>query len=183
MTKRIDARNVSISGRRVLFDTNIWLFLNGYSNEASRKTTIYSEAYKQLLENDNVIIINDYVLGEFCNRSCKIEYENHKSCSEKPDEFPSFKRYRATSEFAPAMESVRDTCLNIIDDCEFVPVDGGHYKITDVLMQFCRGNLDFTDLILADYCSSESAVLMTDDFDFAGRGMEIITANPKILRS
>jgi len=122
-------------------------------------------------------------LGEFCNRSCKIEYESHRSSSEKPDQFLPFKRYRKTAEFAPVMESVRDTCLNIIDGCEFVPIGGGHYKITDVLTRYCSGSLDFTDLILADYCSSETVVLMTDDFDFAGLGMEIITANPRMLRS
>jgi hypothetical protein len=43
--------------------------------------------------------------------------------------------------------------------------------------------LDFTDLITANYCSSEGVVLMTDDFDFAGSGLEIITANWKLLNS
>jgi len=63
MTKPINARNVSISGRRVLFDTNIWLFLNGYSNEARHKANIYSEAHKRLIENGNVIVVNDYLFG------------------------------------------------------------------------------------------------------------------------
>lgn len=165
-----------------MFDANIWLFLNGYSNEAREKTNVYSEAYKRLLNNENTIVVNDYVLGEYCNRSCKIEYENQRNSSEAPEQFPSFKRYRGTREFLPVMESVRDTCLNIIDDCEFLPVGAGHYKIADVLKRFCDGALDFSDLIAADYCLAEKIVLMTDDFDFAGTPIEIITANRRLLK-
>jgi len=181
MTKPIDAQKISIQGRRVLFDTNIWLMVNGYSNAVRKKSDTYSEAYSALLKNDNTVIINDYVIGEYCNRSCKIEYENHKQSSPAPDAFPHFKQYRKSQEFQSVMESVRDTCLNLIDDCEFLPVHGGQYKITDVLGRYCDGTLDFSDIIMADYCTSESLVLMTDDADYAGCGLEIITANRRLL--
>jgi hypothetical protein len=138
MTKRIDAKSVAFIGRRVLFDTNIWLFLNGYSNEAKNRTDVYSEAYRRLLENENTIVVNDYILGEYCNRTCKIEYELLRKASDDPDSFPSFKRYRSTSEFAPVMGSVRDTCLNMIDDCEFLPISQKHYKIADILNSIFR---------------------------------------------
>lgn len=182
MTKAIDARSVSITGRRVLFDTNIWLLLNGYSNADRRRTEIYSLAHKLLLQNGNTIIVNDYVLGEYCNRSCKIDYELAKSESENPSEFPSFKKYRKSQDFVSVMESIRDTCLNLVDDCEFVPVGGGHYRVTDILSRFCGGELDFSDLILSDFCSSEGLVLMTDDADFAECNFEIITANRRLLQ-
>lgn len=181
MTKLIDASKVAIKGRKVLFDTNIWLLLNGFSNSAKKKSDVYSEAHKVLLQNDNTIVINDYVIGEFCNRSCKLEYESHKNASNDPNAFPYFKEYRKSSDFQPVMESVRDTCLNLIEECEFLPVHGGQYKITDVLGRYCDGTLDFTDLILADYCSAETMILMTDDADFAGCGLEVITANRRLL--
>jgi predicted nucleic acid-binding protein len=182
MNKPIDAKNVSLKQRRILFDTNIWLILNGYSNQAKYRTEAYSEAHKRLLQNDNTIVVNDYILGEFCNRSCKIEYETHRNAANDVN-FPAFKRYRNTNNFLSVMESVRDTCLNIIEDCEFLAVSGGHYKITDILGRFCDGELDFSDLIMTDYCKSEKFVLMTDDFDFADCGIEIITANRKLLKS
>ncbi|MBR1235736.1 hypothetical protein [Bradyrhizobium sp. AUGA SZCCT0182] len=181
MSKTIDAKAVSIKGRRVLFDANIWLILNGYSGSAPHRADIYSESYKKLLANGNTVVVNDYILGEYCNRCCKLEYESHKRCSDNPDRFPSYKEYRKTREFLPVMESVRDDCLNILDDCEFVAVKGDHYDIAEILNKFCDGSMDFTDMITTKYCASEDVVLMTDDRDFVGCNLEIITANKRLL--
>lgn len=181
MTKLIDARNIpECEGKKILFDTNIWLLIEGYSNEAKHRSAIYSAAYKAMLQRGAKIVTNDYVIGEFFNRSAKIEYDT--ALRDMEDERPSFKAYRCKPDFRDKMEGIRDTCLNIIDDCEFVSVSGGHYDIADVLGECSAGLIDFTDKILKDFCTKENAWLLTDDADFADCGITIVTANPRLLK-
>jgi predicted nucleic acid-binding protein len=182
MTEVLDANAVSLTGRRILFDTNVWIFIFDFNAvSVPFKMKAYSGAYKSLLQSDNSIVVNDYIIGEFCNRCTRILYESDKAASADPNSFPSYKRYRQTERFRSAMESVRDTCLNIIDDHEFVNTCGAHYEVRDVLATFCDGRLDFSDLVIIDFCRTEDLYLMTDDADFRGRGLKLITANKHLL--
>ena len=70
MSEVISAKNVAISKKRVLFDTNIWIFINGFgANSAQHRADIYSDAYAALIKNENTIVLNDYVLAEFFSKS------------------------------------------------------------------------------------------------------------------
>src|SRR4051794_3427082 len=135
MSKITDVASVAIEKSRVLFDTNVWIMINGFGADALKhKASLYSAGYKRLIERENSIVLNNYVLGEFFNRCSKIEYEiamaEHESDSSR---FPSFKVYRKSAEFRPVLESIQDTCLNMLDDCEFRSVDGEHYDIRSIV--------------------------------------------------
>lgn len=182
MSKIIDVRGLSLAKARVLLDANIWIILNGFgANTAQYRVEMYSTAYKILLGNDNTIVVNDYVLGEFFNRCAKLEYEIKKAELDTAGvPIPNFKAFRRSEEFAPALESIRDTCLNILDDCEFLPVSGKHYKIEAIVRRCCSECADFSDLVLTEFCRNEGIYVMTDDADYADAGVDIITANKKM---
>jgi hypothetical protein len=186
MTEVINTSDLKeVEGKRILFDANIWIMVEGFSASANQhKVNLYSSAYG-LLRQKNQILINDYVLGEFCNRCAKLEFDAHVAALELPaGSFqPQFKRFRQTPEFAGAMESVRDTCLNLLDDCVFVPAAAGEYHIDELLNEFCAGRLDFSDLVLREFCRKQDAMLMTDDADFAGCDLTLITANKWLLKA
>jgi predicted nucleic acid-binding protein len=184
MSEIIDASSVSLSGSRILFDTNIWILIFDFdARSVPHKMEAYSDAYGKLLKSGNTIIINDYILGEFCNRCTRIQYETDKRNSNNPAAFPNYKEYRGSDEFRGTMEAVRDTCLNIVDDHEFVGVADAHYDISTVIETFCDGGLDFSDIILTEFCKRENLYLMTDDRDFGGRGLRVITANRRLLQA
>jgi hypothetical protein len=177
-TDIIDTKSVSIRGQRVLFDANIWILINGFgADSAKHRANLYSATYKTLLAGENRIVTNDYVLGEVFNRCAKLEYAIHKQTDPT---IPPMKVYRQTAAFAPALESVRDTCLNILDESEFVSVCGDHYKIGEVVSGCCSQCADFTDLVLIGFCRQENLYVMTDDADYSGSGIGIITANKKM---
>jgi len=179
MSKVINASNVSISSSRVLFDSNIWILIEGFCGASQdHRTTVYSGAYKKLLQNGNTIVVNDYVLGEFCNRCTKFEYEVMK---EADAALPHYKVYRKSPEFRWVMESVRDTCLNILDGCEYISVGRSDCDMAKAVENFCSGEIDFSDIVLAEHCAKENLHLMTDDGDFHGRGVSIITANRRLI--
>lgn len=176
----IDAANITIEGKKVLFDANIWIIINGFCGEGpGAKLSVYSGAYKQLIVKKNKVVVNDYVLSEFTNRCARFEYELAKSSDPS---IGSFKSYRQSADFVPTMESVRDTCLNLIDDCEFIRVGRTELDVIRVINEASRGKLDFTDLVLMQQCLHEDLYLMTDDFDFFGTGLRLITANKKMAR-
>ncbi|SFH69660.1 hypothetical protein [Bradyrhizobium sp. cf659] len=175
----IAASAVELAGQRVLFDANVWILVNGFYPEAAkRRADAYSAAYKQLLDADNTIIVNDYVIGEVFNRCCKMEYDVAKQADPS---IPYFKKYRASDDFRSTLESVRDTCLNIVSDCEFVPVGGGHYQIADIVNACFDRCADFSDRVLIAFCAVEQLYVMTDDFDYVNSGLKIITANNRML--
>jgi hypothetical protein len=183
MSTIINAKNVTISKKRVLFDTNIWIFLNGFgANSAQFRAGVYSAAYKALIANENTIVLNDYVLSEFFNRCAKMEYDLKKGELERENaRVPHFKEYRRSVDFAPVLESIRDTCLNMLQDCEFISVAGHHYDIASIVSECCSACIDFTDLVLVGFCRKENLYMMTDDADYAGSGLDIISANQRMV--
>jgi predicted nucleic acid-binding protein len=183
MSEIIDASYVNLSGSRILLDTNVWILIFDFdARSMPYKMETYSDAYGRLLKGNNTIIVNDYILGEFCNRCTKIQYENDKRRSGNLSAFPTYKEYRSSDDFRQTMETVRDVCLNIIGDHEFVSVADAHYDIDAVIQRFSRGDIDFSDIILIDFCLKEDLYLMTDDRDFGGRGLRLITANRRLLQ-
>ena len=79
------------------------------------------------------------------------------------------------------MEAIRDTCLNILDDCHYVGVNTRAMRISEVLDECHSGQMDFSDIVLREHCLREGFSLMTDDLDYLGCGLDLITANPRML--
>ncbi|MDP4022044.1 hypothetical protein Q8W71_05380 [Methylobacterium sp. NEAU 140] len=172
-----------ISGARILFDTNIWIFINGVNQGADQnKVNDYSAAYNDLLRNGNEILVTDYVVSEFANRCIKIAYELHCQAQGIRPDPREFKKVRKSAAFEPAMDEIRQNCLDLTRDCTYISA-AGHCTIDDVINEFYSGKLDFTDIVLREFCAKEQALFMTDDGDFSDCGLTMITANKYILRN
>ena len=171
-TQIIDTSQIRFNRRKVVLDTNIWIMIQGFDLYApAKKVNAYSSAYKTLLVRENTIVINEYIIGEFCHVCAALEYESLRTSDPN---IPRFKRYRRLPEFRITLEGIRDTALHILDDCEFIPTNGKHYSATDLVQQFCEGILDFTDLVISEFCIKENFLLMSDDRDFWGQ-LDVIT--------
>jgi hypothetical protein len=172
MDEVIDASSVLLRDNRILYDTNIWIFLEfDPGNARADKVAAYSSAHKDLIEGGNTILVNDYVLGELCNRCARIEYK--RLFQDDPGMY-YFKSRRRTKDFRNSMKLIRDVCAGILQQCEFVSVSGTHYSVRQTLDQFCSGRLDFTDSLLIQFCRKEGLFLMTDDRDFLNKGIPVI---------
>ncbi|GEM_PF-6989223 len=166
MTKTIEASQVNIKKCGVLFDTNVWLMLEGFDLQAPRdKVAAYGDAYKALIKGGNQIVVNNYVLSEFCHRAGILMFEDMKDRNQSLERF-SFKTFRRKREFRPMLQEIRQRCLQILDNCDFIAVAPSHYDLDDTLDIFATGTLDFTDIIIAKFCIKENYFLMSDDKDF-----------------
>lgn len=177
MAKIYDARDgCGFSERKLLFDTNIWIAIDGV--DPRPVSGVYSDYYSSVLKSDNEIVVNDYIISEFFNRVCRL---NYKMYFPEDDKMRHFKINRKGADFRDVIESVRDSCLNMIDDCFYEPAVGVETPLMELLDVAGTGELDFTDVIILNQCKKNGYVLVTDDFDYHNCGLDIVTANRNML--
>lgn len=167
----------SLQNRTFFFDTNVWISIDG--GDPRPKFAAYSNFYGEILRSESKIVINDYVVGDFFNRSCKTIY---KLSFDDDPEFKKFKRRRVEdADFRLQIETVRDTCLNMLDDClyERAPLEPSLY--CSLVDEAAQGIMDLTDLVIREHCRQHGYVLVTHDRDYFNCDLEIVTTNQKLL--
>lgn len=168
----------TFSNKPVFFDTNVWININGFDPRPEYR--VYSDFYSSLLKKNNEVVVTDLVLSEFFNRCCKLQ---HNVCLEtKVTNERQFKKFRLSKDFQPYSESVRDTCLNIVDDCNFDQFQLSKESVSNVIEESAKGRLDYNDIVIRELCKERGYILVTHDYDFANCGFDIATANRRILK-
>lgn len=168
----------SVKGRKFFFDTNVWININGFDPRPEFR--IYSDFYKSLLEEGNSVVVSDLVVSEFHNRCCKTQ---HKICLESGvTSEQNIKRFRNLPEASDFMNSVRDTCLNLLEDCEIDQLDLKAMDLPEIIEVCAKGKLDYNDLVILKLCAARDYILVTHDRDFQNCGVEVATANRKFLK-
>jgi len=177
MTTIIDvSTGCTFEGRPFIFDTNVWIFINGF--DPRPEISMYSDFYSDVLKKQNLIVVTDQILSEYFNRACRMEYQLLYPDDRK---MRDFKRVRKTSDFQDRMESVRDTCLNMVEDNEFICTPQSANTFCDRLNEATNGVMDLTDISIREQCIERNAVLVTDDGDFADCGIDLVTGNRRLL--
>lgn len=177
MARIYDARaECPFEGKGLLFDTNVWISI--YGNDPDRDRAAYSNFYGSALSKGNRIVTCSNVISEFFNRMCKIEYELIFGRGE----YHLLKNRRKSDEdYIERVESVRDTCLSILEDCELIgdALDAGDLECQ--LNEAAKGLLDLTDVALVASCLSNELIFVSHDRDFMHIDFDLVTANPRVL--
>lgn len=171
------SRPCCFENREIIFDTNVYLFIDGVDRRAASK--IYSGYYWNVIKGGkNKVIINDYIISEFFNRCCKDQHALESQDEATP---LGYKARRKSEDFIVFMESVRDSCIHFIGDAEFRAACEKGTNIEAILTESAKGALDFSDVILSSLCSAKGLVLVTDDYDYIDCDIDIVTANHRLL--
>lgn len=161
----------------LFLDANIWLFVYAPQRPGNSQVDIYSKALADILKAKSKIYIDVLILSEFINRYARIQYNL------LPDEVKprSFKEYRRTQEFIPVAKDIVMSVRKILQHC--VRVESGFDKVVvqTLLDEFAEGNIDFNDQMIARLCNNKGWKLITDDGDFKGGEISLITANKHLL--
>ena len=88
-----------------------------------------------------------------------------------------FKEFRRSALFPRTAKAVADAARRILKQANRMGEDFVSVDITGVLTEFEAAKLDFNDLIITNLCERENLTLVTDDQDFSGRNLPILTAN------
>ena len=166
---------------RVFFDTNIWLRINNpFTHESSEKVRVYSNAYRDIITLDLKIHIDAIVLSEYINRLSRLRFDIWKE--ENLDQSDvDYKTYRASADFSAAAEVIESSVNNILLDCKPINTNLSSGNITKLVTDFSEGKKDFNDLLIIEDCKANNLVLVTDDSDFRGMPISILTYNQTLL--
>lgn len=161
----------------LLFDANIWLFLHGpVPNQAGvKRIGDYSTAFKKILVAGCRIFIDVLIVSEFINTYARLQWKaghNHGI---------TFKQFRKSGAFKPIAKDIAAATHLILKHCQQVESGFPGLDMTALLNAYAMGDADFNDHVIAGLCRNKGLTLVTDDADFAGQNIPVLTANKRLL--
>ena len=166
-------------GEPVLFDANIWLYLYpAPSNPKRPEFYLYSPALSNMLMSSSKPVVDPIILSEYLNRYCRIEYEGNYR-----QKYSDYKTWRKSKDFVNVSLSAKTFALSIIDISNMNMLNSDSLDMKNVVGEFASGDVDFNDAVYIEICRRTGIKLMTHDADFKYGGIEILTANKKLLRA
>ena len=176
-TKPIEVSNYNFkSADRLFFDTNIWIFLFGQNKPGELKSKIYSWTLNRILKAESRIYIDVLVVSEFINTYARRQFKLTKR------KYKNFKKFRQSEQFKPVASEIADVTKRILRHCKRIGSGFDTLAINALIDEYAKGESDFNDQIIAAICKRERLTLITDDGDFSGQGIQVLTANRKMLR-
>lgn len=158
----------------LLLDANIWIYVQG-PLPRDEKVDVYSGALARIIAAKSRVYIDVLVVSEFINTYARLKWR-HVSNS-----FPNFKQFRKSREFKPVAQDIAADVKLVLKHCTRVASGFETLAIDTLIDEYAEGNSDFNDQVLTTLCKGAALKLVTDDADFKGRGIPIITANHKLL--
>jgi predicted nucleic acid-binding protein len=150
-----------IKNKKILIDTNIWLFLFAPSFIPSKKDqnkiNQYDKIFNSLMKEKNNLLFNSLIISEFINICLRMDFNSRTKFQGK-----NFKKdYRNTTEYKEALKLTLSQVKKIYKIAQPINDNFEQYKIIEF-----RENLDFNDSIILFQCLQNNLFLLTDDKDF-----------------
>ncbi len=164
------------SGELVLIDANVWLYLQPPAGQPTpAHASGYSAALKNLLSAQARPVTEALVLSEYLNRYLRIEYAAWSR------RYPDFKVFRKSLDCRPIAQAAIANAKSIL---KFAAAEDTPLSQTDlpaILAETEAGSLDFNDAVLVESCRLRGWKMLTHDGDMTIGGIEVLTANNKLL--
>ena len=158
----------------LFLDTNIWLFIYGPQDPTSTKMYIYSSAFHHILKAQSRIYIDVLVISEFINAYARQQWQLVASDTK-------FKEFRNSPHFKPIAQEISDNTKRVLNHCSRIESRFETLDVDGLMNEYAEGGADFNDQVIRELCNSRDLKLVTDDGDFGGQGISIITANRRLL--
>ncbi len=164
-------------GETLLFDANVWLDLfPAPSGKPSFAAYKYSAALKKMIQSGAQLVLDALILSEYINRYCRIEHQAIAPGTK-------FKQFRNSPSFISVGKTAAVHARNIMGLCQRHNHAFATANINQILVDFEVGSNDLNDGLLADACLQHGWKLVTNDADFTNGGIQLLTANTKLLVS
>ncbi|HWR24962.1 MAG TPA: PIN domain-containing protein [Methanosarcina sp.] len=169
----IDSYNFP-AGKSFFFDTNIWLYIYGPIGWTDQKSDAYSRALKEIRNSNGTIYINCMIISEFINAFSRIEFKQQS-------EFSRYKEFRNSLSYRAIAQDIAYNVRKILKSTLACDPELQAIDLPEVMDLFEQGKYDFNDLLFAQICRAKNMVFVTHDKDFSELGVEILTANEKLV--
>jgi len=159
----------------LLLDTNIWLFVYGPQKPGNKKVATYSRALARILDAHSRIYIDVLIVSEFINAYARLKW----NVRGKPH--GNFKQFRKSRDFKPIARDIAADIRRVLHHCSRVENGFETLDIDGLIAEYAEGDSDFNDQVIAALCRRKDLKLVTDDGDFRGQGIPVVTANQRLL--
>jgi predicted nucleic acid-binding protein len=159
----------------LLLDSNIWLFVYGPQKPGNLKVATYSQALANILAANSRIYIDVLIVSEFINTYARLKW----NVMGKPR--GDFKRFRRSQDFKPIAKAIADDIKRVLSHCTRVENGFETLDIDGLIAEYAEGDSDFNDQVFAALCQKKGLKLVTDDGDFHGQDIPVVTANKRLL--
>jgi len=163
---------------RLLLDANVWMFVHGPTAPGDRRAAVYSRALARILAANSTVHADVLVLSEFINRYARLRHTILQSTAGAPSHF---KHFRNSVDFRPVAQDIADAVRRILKHTTRTESGFTSADIASLIDEYERGNSDFNDQMLVELCKRQGFTFVTDDQDFKGSGLSLITANRRLL--
>lgn len=160
----------------LLLDANIWLLAYAPQSPTSRRVAVYSKALSEIIASKGHIYIDVLVVSEFINRCARMEQQLLPQFKNV-----NFKAFRQSPEFALIAKGIAANVKRILQYCTKVESGFDSPDIEALITEYAAGKSDFNDQILTALCKRKGFKLVTDDGDFKGQEVHVVTANTYLL--
>ena len=169
-----DVKNYNFTAEDELFlDTNVWFLIYGLQKPCDSRVSVYSSVFRRILDAQSRIYIDVLIVSEFIN-----VYSRKRS---KIDPNVKFKTFRNSPDFEPIAQETADSIKRVLAHCSCVESRFEMLDAESLIGEYARGGADFNDLVIMDLCKNRGLKLITDDGDFDGQGISVLTANKRLL--
>lgn len=165
------------SSDKLLLDTNVWMFIYAPQNPVDKRVAVYSGALAQILAVQSRIYIDVLIVSEFINTYARLKWNLWKARSTSPADFKAF---RKSKYFKPIAQDIASDLKRVLAHCTRVEDGFESLALDDLVDEYAAGDSDFNDQILTSLCKRAGLKLVTDDSDFKGQGISVITANKRL---
>lgn len=163
----------NLKGRNIFIDANVLLYLYFATPSMKDWPVKYSSIFSALVANGNQLVLDYNVLSEVVNRELKV---NHQHYVVTNGNCP-YKMWRDSKDGKNAELRTYSLIKSLFS---IFLVEGKVYEIADIHPMLTPSSLDFTDKAIVNLCQAKGYVLLTNDKDFSGVDLDILSANRSI---
>jgi len=158
----------------LLLDTNIWLLVYGPQKPGDNRVAVYSQALAKILAAQSRIYIDVLIASEFTNTYARLKWKLLSPSI-------TFKKFRKSSGFKPVARDIAADIKLVLQHCTRAESGFESLAISPLIDEYAAGDSDFNDQILTTLCKRKGLKLVTDDGDFKGQEIPVVTANKQLL--
>lgn len=185
----IDENVVFSSADKYFFDTNIWKVIHSpvaipdLDDPIVESYREYPAALEKIKKAGAQIYVSPILLSEYFNMRLNQEFEEWQSFENKPEyTLKQFRRELYSSEYAPIIKNVHFEIKQILKDATLVPDIHNVDEINKAIERLGQQSLDVNDTYYYGLCEKNGYIFVTHDTDFKRAGVNVLTANKKLIK-
>lgn len=166
---------------RILPDANFWINVFGPAVVVSRprsRAPIYSQCFRNMLSQKVRLYLDVLVASEFVNTLARQEF-----AASYRTRYQNFKHFRNSQDFQPVAQFISHELGKIVRITNRLDHPFSQVDVDQILKDYGQGGEDFNDQLITGIAKDQGLKLLTDDGDMTIGGIEVLTANPRLLRA